>query len=173
VRVECPYEDRTPLPSWPESSASCFVCSSVRCRGHQRWQAQVAGPSLVYAQKVPDDASTTVGPGYTGLDPAMIVSALEATDITEPKSVYETSADYQKRRATLPIHGNLSGLPPDGRLAFVLNGPAARGGSTLGGVELSYDADKQLMSVKIDIAKSDFRAQCHIPSLQFSKYGIA
>lgn len=130
-------------------------------------QAQVAGPSPVYAQKVPDDASTTVGPGYSGLDPAMIVSALEATGITEPKSEYETSADYQKRRATLPTHGDLNGLPPDGRLAFVLNGPAARGGSTLGGVELGYDADRQLMSVKIDIAKSDFGPNAIFPAFSF------
>jgi len=130
-------------------------------------QAQVAGSSPVYAQSVPDDASTTVGPGYTGLDPAMIVRALEATGITEPKSEYETSADYQKRIAALPIHGVLNGLPPDGRLAFVLNGPAASAGVTLGGVELSYDADKQLMSVKLEIAKSDFGPNAIFPAFSF------
>jgi hypothetical protein len=130
-------------------------------------QAQVAGSSPVYAQNVPDDASTTVGPGYTGLDPAMIVRALEATGITKPKSEYETSADYQRRRDTLPIHGVLNGLPPDGKLAFVLNGPAASAGVTLGGVELRYDADKQLMRVKLDIAKSDFGPNAIFPAYSF------
>jgi hypothetical protein len=119
-------------------------------------QAQLAGSSSVFAQNVPDDASSTVGPGYTGLDPAAIVRELEATGITKPKSEYETSADYQRRISTLPSQSGSYGLSLDGELAFVLNGPTVNVAVPSGGVKFNYDANKRLMDVEIQIDKTDF-----------------
>ena len=119
-------------------------------------QAQVAGSSPVYAQNVPDDASTTVGPGYIGLDPAIIIRALQKTGITQPKSEYETSADYQRRISALPIRTDSTEPPLDRKLAFVLNGPAAYGSSGSNGVQFSYDADKQIMNVRLEFEGASF-----------------
>lgn len=132
----------------PVSSALLCVVATVKVG-----QAQVAGPSPVYSKNVPDDSSTTVGPGYTGLDPSMIVRVLEKSGVTQPKSEYETSADYQRRISTLPSQA-AGGFSLDGNLAFVLNGPSI---NVLGSaVESHYDADKQLLGVRIKIEKKDF-----------------
>ncbi len=101
-----------------------------------------------YSQIAPDRNDATVRSGYRGFDPEAVVAALERLGVGASKSEFETTAEYEKRKAGIGTQQLFPGILVSGRLAFVLNDPDA-----LDTARLSYDADAQNFIITVALNK--------------------
>lgn len=90
-------------------------------------------------------AGTTQAKGQSVLDPKSVYEALAG--VRSPKSEFETTAEYQRRLATVLNQEIAPGVSLQSPLPFLLNQTFA--GPTLPVAKLSYDADSEYLKISI------------------------
>lgn len=121
------------------------LCGSPSfCQSKQR----PATPSTQYLKLGTSFASTAarLGPNFCGHDIEAVITTIEKSGVTKPRSEFETTAQYEARRKVPPLANR--------RFVFVLDDR----NTLLQGPQFTYDADAQLMNARAIARKHRFQA---------------
>jgi hypothetical protein len=100
-----------------------------------------------------DESTVSLGPAFAGLDPAALISGIDAAYNPKPASQIEAATANLWKRSGLSSRAEIPAVPTSGRLAFLLNAPDVPKDGLDGDVSIYYDAKLQIMSIGINIVK--------------------
>ncbi len=100
--------------------------------------------------------SENLGPNFRGHDVVAVFSAIKSSPWLTPKSEFESTVNFDRRRNTFVDRPLYSNLKPSDYFAFVIGGDA---------VEVNYDADFQLLSFTLTAQTIKFLLEDGSPTL--------
>ncbi len=125
--------------------------------------AQNKADAFPYAQLLLNPATESLASEYRGFDPAMVYRAIEALGPNRPKSAFDTTADYELRRAAFSTLTFLPGIPVSSQLSFVLNDPDAK--VIPPAISFVYDTDTETLQLTVSPERRTFVLTPGIPVL--------
>lgn len=123
-----------------------LVCMAGPAAGQKTHpsKAPTPGGGPKYLSEPFDINAASVGPEFNGHDIVAITKMVKEAPALKPKSEFESSGEYERRKASFrsqPLVGNIT---PDSHLAFVV------------GSEFKYDADGQVLTATVTSWQKEF-----------------